>query len=127
MAVSAVTYKVDGRPVLIAAPRVGLTRIKKVTFNGGEVTEYHHQPAAPSDPAIWTGHLDPKLAHAGDNLVQACLRPGSCVPAAFSLLFMSDEMTWTEEFVPEPGTVAFLGSGLACLAGYPGLRLRRRR
>jgi hypothetical protein len=31
-----------------------------------------------------------------------------------------------EEFVPEVGTIALLGSGIAGLAGYTGLRLRRR-
>jgi hypothetical protein len=31
-----------------------------------------------------------------------------------------------EEFVPEPGTIALLASGLAGLAGYAGLRLRSR-
>jgi len=32
-----------------------------------------------------------------------------------------------EEFVPEAGTVALLASGLAGLAGYTGLRLRRKK
>jgi hypothetical protein len=31
-----------------------------------------------------------------------------------------------EEFVPEPGTIALLGSGLLGLAGYAGLRWRTR-
>jgi hypothetical protein len=90
-------------------------------------TEHHRQPAVPSDPGIRAGHLDPKLAHPGDTSVQACLWPASCVPAAFSLLLMSDGMTWTEQFIREPGTIALLGSGIVGLAGRAGLRLRRGR
>jgi len=125
--VSAVTYDVDAWLLLIAPPGVDLTRIKKVTFNGTEVTEYRLSTTSPSGGAVWHGHLDPKLVHAGDNLVQVYLRPGSCIPVMMSVVFMFDQVEWTPEFVPELGTVALLSSGLVGLAGYAGLRLRRRR
>jgi len=43
-----------------------------------------------------------------------------------SLTLAEDCEALEEEFVPEPGTIALLGSGLAGLAGYAALRWRAR-
>jgi len=43
-----------------------------------------------------------------------------------SFIFAEECPETEEEFVPEPGTIALLGSGLAGLAGYAGLRWRTR-
>ena len=56
--------------------------------------------------------------------------PSECGPVldiepAFTFLF-SDVCEVEEEFVPEPGTILLLGSGLMGLAGYAGLRWRTR-
>jgi hypothetical protein len=43
-----------------------------------------------------------------------------------TLILAEDCAALEEEFVPEPGTIALLGSGLAGLAGYAALRWRAR-
>jgi hypothetical protein len=47
--------------------------------------------------------------------------------AKVTFVFAEDCAAVEEEFVPEPGTLLLMGSGLAGLAGYAGLRWRTRK
>jgi hypothetical protein len=58
----------------------------------------------------------------GENLVQVRV-VGDCGSVAWGALAI-EPCELEEEFVPEPGSMLLLGSGLAGLAGYATLRLR---
>jgi hypothetical protein len=73
--------------------------------------------------------IDPAWVRTGNNLVQVQIErnnPGNnwwCAYVRWGALEVKEE----EEFVPEPGTMALLGTGLAALSGYATLRWRSRR
>jgi len=70
-------------------------------------------------PAFGDWRVDFWQQGAGDPVV-----PG-VIPASVDFEF-AEVCGEAEEFVPEPGTMMLLGSGLAGLAGYATLRLRSR-
>lgn len=126
VAISAITYNVDAILLMEMPIAIDPARIHSVYLNGTQLTDYWHATSTSGSYAYWVGRVDPCIVHLGDNLVEVLLRSGACVQLDVGILFMFDHEWLGEEFVPEPGSVLLLGSGLAGLAGYAALRWRTR-
>ena len=83
LAVSAITYDVDGFLGLMTPPGTDLSAIRSVVFNGTALKDYRYVTTTPGLFRAWKGHLDPSLVQPGDNLCRCIC---GLVPASRSIL-----------------------------------------